>query len=333
MIRKIGFVAVQALLIAGISMAILEGLVAFSFRFPTASPIPLSLTRYLHERFDRNVIQVMPECARYDETVTYTLRPGTCTFSSREFSNEYRVNSLGVRDDEASLQHPHTVMLGDSITMGWGVDQEDAFPAIVEKSTGRLTLNAGISSYGTVRELRLFERIDRSALRNIVIQYSSNDLVENASFVNPSAFSTMSQARYQETVDDQRRARRYFPGKYALNVLAQMRAMALGRATFSKGDVPDAGLDRQASLFIHVLEGSPVAMEDFNIVVFALDAGFAEAGRRAAAASGHEWIRRLRFVDTDQIRTIEGAFYVLDDHPTRVGHIAIANLLVPLLAN
>ena len=35
-----------------------------------------------------------------------TLRPGSCVFSGREFSNTYHVNNVGLRDDEVSLNHP-----------------------------------------------------------------------------------------------------------------------------------------------------------------------------------------------------------------------------------
>jgi len=40
-----------------------------------------------------------------------------------EFTNEVRVNHLGVRDDEASLVAPDVIVIGDSHAMGWGVDQ------------------------------------------------------------------------------------------------------------------------------------------------------------------------------------------------------------------
>jgi lysophospholipase L1-like esterase len=121
----------------------------------------------------------MPECATYDETLTYTLRPGRCTFANREFITEYAINALGVRDDEQSMDQPRVVALGDSVTMGWGVEQHEAFPSVFERMTGWRTLNAGVSSYGTVRELRMLQRIDRRNLTHVLIQYSGNDVVEN----------------------------------------------------------------------------------------------------------------------------------------------------------
>ena len=63
----------------------------------------------------------------YDPELTYRLRPGACTFSELEFVTDYRINSLGVRDDEASLDGPEIIVLGDSFAMGWGVEQQESF--------------------------------------------------------------------------------------------------------------------------------------------------------------------------------------------------------------
>src|SRR5262245_17669996 len=103
MLRTIKLIAVQGIVIAVITMTLLEALVAFGFRYPTATLIPISVMQIMHIQFDRDTIQVQPACAIYNSDVTYTLRPGQCTFANREFSNQYQINSLGVRDDEESL--------------------------------------------------------------------------------------------------------------------------------------------------------------------------------------------------------------------------------------
>ena len=81
------------------------------------------------------------------------------------------MNRLGLRDDEASLRAPAVVVLGDSYAMGWGVAQDETIAEVIERETGLRALNAGIASYGTVREMRLLDRIDTSRLRYLVIQY------------------------------------------------------------------------------------------------------------------------------------------------------------------
>ncbi|MCC7181512.1 MAG: hypothetical protein IT177_24250 [Acidobacteria bacterium] len=317
--------------IAAITAMLLEGLVAFSFSYPTVSPLPLSLTRYLHMRFDRHVIQMMPQCAQYDEAVTYTLKPGRCTFSNREFSNEYVINSAGLRDDEDSLIKPDTVMLGDSLTMGWGVDQDQTFPSLFEKLTGRRTLNAGVSSYGTVRELRLMERLDRSRITNVVIQYSDNDITENLRFVE-GTFSTLSLEEYESTVEVHRRDLAYFPGKYTFNVLVQLSGSLRGSPRAAQPDgATVAGVKRQAEVFVGVLERSPIALNDVGVTVLSLDSGFIEAVRQLTIKSPTPWVRSIQFADLGRLAEVDGAFYVLDDHPRAIGHATIARELARLL--
>lgn len=331
--RALKAVVVQVAGIALATVVLLEGVVALSFAFPAASPIPLPLLRTMYQHFDRNVIQAMPACARHDDRVTYTLRPGICTFSNREFSTTYRVNSLGVRDDEASLQAPEIVVLGDSLAMGWGVEQDQAFPAVLERLTGRRVLNAGISSFGTVRELRLLERIDRSRLAQLVIQYSANDAQENEAFVAAGDLRTLNADEYRRTVDQQQRALRYVPGKYALNVLVQLQAAVRRRLTASEpGSATADRWKREAIVFIDVLKQSPVDLSSVAITVTALDSPFIEALKREATRSDVPWIAALRAVDAGAATGFPGAFFVLDDHPTAAGQEAIARVLAESLA-
>lgn len=312
-----------------LTLALLEAVVAFSFAYPAASPIPLPLLRMMYQRFDRHVIQVMPECARYDARVTYTLRPGTCTFANREFRNTYHINSLGVRDDEASLQAPQMIVLGDSLAMGWGVEQEQTFPAVLERLTERRVLNAGISSFGTVRELRLLERIDRSRLEQVIIQYSDNDASENEAFVKSGNLGILSATQYARTVDEHQDALRYMPGKYAFNVLVQLRAAATRRAVDTASMTPAAERWQwQAALFVEVLKRSPVDLRAVKLTVISLHSDFIDALRSEVARSSVPWIASMALVDTQAVMQFPGAFYVLDDHPTAAGHDVIARALV-----
>lgn len=331
MLRKLLFVAIQAAVMTVVTVGLLEGLVAVSFWRPTLSPLPAALLQYLYVNVDRNTIQVMPTCARYDADVTYTLRPGGCTFSNREFSNQYHVNSLGLRDDEASLERPEIVVLGDSLAMGWGVDQDESFPERLEQRLGRRVLNAGVSSYGTVRELRTLQRIDRSALRQLVIQYSDNDFLENEQFVTSPTLRILSEADYQRTVADHAHERRYYPGKYALNLVAQFRATLRRQTGTDAPQTAQAGQQsswsRHADLFVAVLERSPVPLDGVRIGVLTLDDGFAVALRERLAAISAPWLNSVTVLDVSSVRRIDGAFYVLDDHPRSSGQAAIAEVV------
>jgi hypothetical protein len=327
-VRRTATFLLQVLGIAAITVALLEGLAGWSLAHPRATVIPLDILRPLHVLFDRNVIQVMPECAVYDEGLTYRLRPGRCTFANREFSNEFFINSLGVRDDESSLDQPRVIMIGDSLTMGWGVDQEQAFASVFERQTGLRTLNAGVSSYGTVRELRMLERVDRRAATDIVIQYSDNDLVENEQLVS-GRYQVLSREDYDRTVRGQAEMLRYHPGKHTINLAVLLRNLVRER-----GNPPaPRSAAHEAEVFLKVMERSPVDLSSYRITVLSLDPAFADAARDMARTSSSPVIQRLRFLDASSIASIPDSFYVLDNHPTGAGHEGIAKLLAAAIVN
>jgi len=99
--------------------------------------------KQVYRHFNRALIQFDASCAQYDPELAYTLKPGVCTFANVEFTNEVRVNHLGVRDDEASLVAPDVIVIGDSHAMGWGVDQGATLPRVLAQKSGLKVLNAG----------------------------------------------------------------------------------------------------------------------------------------------------------------------------------------------
>ncbi|HUG80890.1 MAG TPA: hypothetical protein VML01_04455, partial [Bryobacterales bacterium] len=106
----LSLVAVPAL-----TLLLLDGILAAIRNTPALaySAALQPLARFLYS-LDWTTIHLLPECAEFDARLTYRLRPGACTFSELEFSTHYEINSLGVRDDEQSLDAPEIVVLGDS---------------------------------------------------------------------------------------------------------------------------------------------------------------------------------------------------------------------------
>jgi lysophospholipase L1-like esterase len=73
------------------------------------------------------------------------------------------INSAGFRDDEVPLERTgrgRIVFLGDSLTFGWGVEQDETFAAILEKELSQDTpteiINFGTGNYNTTQEVNLF---------------------------------------------------------------------------------------------------------------------------------------------------------------------------------
>ncbi|HEY0677640.1 MAG TPA: hypothetical protein VGD17_05110, partial [Chitinophagaceae bacterium] len=157
----------------------------------------------------------------YDTELSYTLRKNSSyDHDNIEFSNKINVNKEGLRDDEASLVDPEIICLGDSYTMGWGVERDLAFPELLEDNSGLKVLNAGITSFGTARELILLNRLDTSHLKYIILQYCYNDWKENSAFLKNNRYLPVGSQRTQDnTFKSYRLARIYFPFKYSLTIL------------------------------------------------------------------------------------------------------------------
>ncbi|NKB46021.1 MAG: hypothetical protein GKS03_17305 [Alphaproteobacteria bacterium] len=80
---------------------------------------------------------------------------------------DVKVNRLGLRDPERSDLSEETIkvlMLGDSITFGWGVPQSETVSARLEPLLSQQTdqsfavINSGVGNYNTAMEVAWFER-------------------------------------------------------------------------------------------------------------------------------------------------------------------------------
>jgi hypothetical protein len=170
---------------------------------------------------ETNIIQYNPESSVYNDSLFYTLRPSArFLYANPEFADSFFTNRLGLRDDEASLDKPAIICLGDSHGMGWGVPQHETFAELLAATTGKKTLNAAISSYGTARELKNLYRLDTSALQYIILQYCRNDLRENREFVeNNYSLPISSKERYDSLLNDHAWCKRWFPGKRFITIV------------------------------------------------------------------------------------------------------------------
>ncbi len=286
---------------------------------------------------DRNMIQFEDVAARWDDRLGYTLKPGSFRFSNTEFDTGYRVNPLGLRDDEASLDGPEIVVVGDSFAMGWGVEQDEAFPQVLEDLSGCRVLNTAVASYGTARQLRLLGSLDLSAARFLVIQFCNNDYFENLAFERAGPqFQVQSREGYTEAVANYRRMKRYWPGRYSLTLLG--RGLGLGPPAPDHPDPADpVNQFRQADLFLNVLINGPVDLSRLQIIVFELNSFnrhgrlFIPALRQTIAASeAPPHIERMVVVDL-AAELGPDLFFLLDDHITANGHRHLAQRLWELI--
>ena len=324
-----------------VAIGLLEGLFVVMLHSPRvvgASPRPVRrLVQQIYRHFNRTLVQFNPNCARYDPQVTYTLKPGTCTFENLEFRDEFRINRLGLRDDGASLDAPEVIVLGDSHAMGWGVEQDETLVRVMARKSGMKVLNAAISSYATVREMTLLDRLDTSRLRVLIVQYSDNDLPENRAFRQSDGHLPItSETQYQKIVQHYASQGTYYPGKYVYRLL--MKLLRLEEPEPDQVTMGSATPAEEAELFLHALtHASRTRLDNVQVIVFEVNeqlrpprpfiAALDEAKRRADHPA---FVQRLITVDTTRVLT-PADFYILDDHMNARGHQGVGDALADLI--
>jgi hypothetical protein len=286
----------------------------------------VSHVRRLYLAHDRNLIQAMPCCAQFDPQLFYTLRPGRFHFENREFDDEFDVNSLGLRDTEAALRDPQVVVLGDSYAMGWGVRQDETMAKRIEGATGLRALNAGIAGYGTVRELRLLDRIETAALRYLVIQYCDDDILETRPFFNhDDVLEVRDQRQYRQDVRRAERRKRYWPGRRTYEFVHDV-LFPTPEPEFKRASPED-----HARYFANaLLYAGRTDLSHVRVVVFEIrqdrtvDGAFALALRREIASEKYPpFVRDMTVLDLTS-RLKPEHYYDLDDHLRPEGQRVVA---------
>ena len=125
-----------------------------------------------------------------DPDVLFLPRPGYHGFSE---GTTVGVSSQGLRDREFSISRPartvRILVLGDSVTFGFGVLSEDTFSKRLEERLNQRdrartyeVINAGVSAYNTVQERARLEQVGLHLEPDIVVLvFVVNDLLDTYS--------------------------------------------------------------------------------------------------------------------------------------------------------
>lgn len=156
----------------------------------------------------------------YNEDFFYTLRPGRSAFSNLEYSNTLDIHASGFRAQAEDFEQTEIVFLGDSFTMGWGVEAEEAFPKEVERLSGVKTLNLGMPSFGTARELMAWKKYRPRNAQVVIWQFCTNDIAENSAYVrNDFELEISPRWTYEAARRRNELQQHYYPLKYASSLL------------------------------------------------------------------------------------------------------------------
>jgi len=163
----------------------LRGLVALIVSIPIALLVAEGTIR----AFDLFGASFYREITRYildlepDPQLVYRQRPG---LSKTYQGVQVNINAQGLRERPITPKAPgvkRVLLLGDSVTFGWGVKVDDTFGRVAERElTQRLgvpirTINSGVCGYNTDQELAFLRREGEILAPDvIVLMYVDNDV-------------------------------------------------------------------------------------------------------------------------------------------------------------
>jgi lysophospholipase L1-like esterase len=341
----------RAFLIAAILfisiVVFLEGIANWMLYHPQYIPSYLLESYFFYYDFlDRSIIQFENDKTAYHPELTYTLRPSSrFNFSNAEFNTAYSTNSLGLRDSENTLTAPAIICIGDSYTMGWGVNQSETFPFQLARLSGKSTLNAGISSYGTARELELLKKTDQSNLQYLIIQYCSNDIVENGVYIDSNYhLPVTAEKEFEEAQESYTVNRIYFPGKVFLVILQHFAKSAINRIyplfSLPSERVPADDERLHAQRFAEILSHSAINFRKVKVVITRLNmysflgGNFLDEFRLLASrAPYYETFGKYITIVDCKTTLRESDYLILDVHLKPSGHRKVAEVLNRVLFN
>jgi hypothetical protein len=255
------------------------------------------------------------------------MKNGECIHTQVEFEVLYKNNSFGLRERE-DISGTKIVTLGDSFTIGYGVDQNQTFASIIEKITGLKTINAGISSYGTAREVLMFDRLlktgNLSKLQYVIVQYCANDYVENKFYVDNSFNLKVGREEFYNSLLDNEDRLSNLENKLFYDIFGQPHSRL--SVTVPTVDLPQESYvqdDAEYERFIKILQkkilDNPLVSRQVKIVVFNVESymGKTNFSKDVAALLKSKEYRniadRMIVLDVPSILTLDD-YFILDDH-------------------
>jgi len=239
---------------------------------------------------------------------------------------EIKLNSKGMRSDEFGIDDKKILFLGSSISLGWGVEQKDSYPGIIQtKLSSNLinykVLNGSIGNYNTFRYVNNFLSNQTDIEPEvIVINYFINDAEtlpinrSNWLIKNSQLFATLTitykklfsksgfdlKQYYKDLYKDDNQS--FLEMKESLNKLSEYSKRTNSQVLLTI--IPD----------IHFLEDYPFKTIHEKMKTLSTELGF----------EYHDLLPSLKNIPFEELQIIPG-----DSHPNEFGHQRISESLYP----
>ena len=270
----------------------------------------------------RNIWQQNKDCVKFDKHLLYIPKKGECKFNNPEFktylnfSDEYRLN--GNPKIKNLKKKDSILVLGDSLAMGWGVNDNETYSSLIEKKIGRKVYNQAVSSYGTVRQVKRYlnsKFYNTDEINTIIIHYHHNDLQENDSL---KLSKTYNQSNFNKVINENKIS--------ALWVIRQFKRSL--RITYNA--LTNLILNNKKKFEIDLQEHF-IKVE--NLIIDNLDINnkkfiFLYLIEKNTKVINFPFKSKLKNLDFIFLEMEKNNFFIVDDHINALGHITVSKELI-----
>ena len=278
-----------------------------------------SIQKKIYLRGQRNIWQNKEECVSYDANLLYKPKIGVCKFSNPEFDTSLKFNEYSrVHSNTTNFtnQNDYYIVLGDSIAMGWGVNDNETFSHKLEEFSKKKVYNMGVSSYGTVREIKKlkFSPYYKNS-KTIIIQYHQNDIEEN---IELDINKNYSKEDFDNILNN--KTSKFNTFKFILrNYKTSLRLFFsdIIDIIFKRKNFELIHFDNDKKYLEKVLVEN-IDLSDKRVIVFIIT---------------QPWQKVINFPKSNKkveyilIKLDKPHFFIVDDHPNKKGHLEIAKTL------
>jgi hypothetical protein len=287
-------------------------------------------------------------CGEYDQNLFYKYKKGVCNLSNLEFETKLEANSFGVRDTQEKLMEVQDVaFIGDSHTSGWGVKNKNRFSDIVLRELNMKGINLGISSYGTVRELKILSEFEKlqGTVKYVVIQYEGNDINENKQYRdNGNLLKISNRQKYLKAQEWNIKKSTYHFGrgwiysfrKFKETIKINIRdlfGIELGEIPLFMSkksmleQIKNNSVDKHVGYFFNVLKNHKSLLKGREIIIFGINSSPDWSDKLQQALELNDLGLNITIFNAQEILGEEDHFYI-DHHINTEGHKKIASKII-----
>ena len=278
-----------------------------------------SIQKKIYFRGHRNIWQYNNNCTSFDPKLLYVPKIGSCKFINAEF--ETILNFDKYSRTHTSLNKKNNIdnfyiILGDSIAMGWGVNDNETFSYQLEKKSKTKVYNMGVSSYGTVREIKRMKLSPYyEPSKTIIIQYHPNDINENMNLNFDKRYNNNEFIKIFENVDKVHNKTKSILKNYKTSV--RLFFSDIGDFIFMKKNLELKYFNKHQKYLEKTITEN-IDLKTKRVIVFIVE---------------QPWQKTINFpksnnqIEYVKIKLDNSHFFYIDDHPNSLGHLKIANVL------